>query len=142
MLLGAMRLVSAASLSSVKTVYIETLGSKPGAADMTKRLATELEKTAGLRLATSKDLADAYIHGDMEIWIRGHISLNPRAGDAATHGQPIYGGVLSVELRGRDNSVLWSYLATLHAGGGDVEKDLSRQVAKSLKTAIAKDSHP
>lgn len=142
LLLCVAGLAPGASLSSVKTVYIETLGTKPGASDLAKRLAGELEKTAGLRLTANKDLADAYVQGDGEIWTRGHISLNPRAGNAPGRGQPVHGGVLSVELRGRDNSVLWSYLATPHSGAADVPKDLSRQVAKSLKTAIDKERRP
>lgn len=130
------------SLTSVKTVYIESLGTKPGASEMSKQLAAELKKTAGLQLTLNKAQADAFIDGDGEIWTRGHISLNPRSGNASGKGQPVYGGVLSVELRSRDNSVLWSYLATPHSRVSDVEKDLSHQVAKSLKTAIDKDHHP
>lgn len=131
-----------ANLTSVKTVYIETLGTKPGAPELSRSLAAELKRTAGLRLVSSKDQADAFIQGDAEIWTRGYISLNPRSGTDPHKGQRIYGGLLSVELRGRDNSVLWSSLATPRSGTGDVEKDLSHQVAKRLKTAIDKEKHP
>jgi hypothetical protein len=141
-LLAWSALTFGASLSNVKTIYIETLGTKPGSSELTKKLATELEKTAGLHLVKTKDQADAYIHGDGEIWIRGHISLNPRSGTDPHKGQPVYGGLLSVELRGRDNSVLWSYLATPRPGDEDVQKDLIHQVAKGLKIAIEKERHP
>jgi hypothetical protein len=136
--------LAADPLAAVKSVRVETLGSKPGAADVVKELDRELRKTAGLQVADAGN-ADATIRGDCEIWVRGYVSLNPRAGSGPGRGTPIYGGFLSVELRDRQNGVLWSYLATPHAGTADAARDLSRQVARSLKLALekaARKDHP
>jgi hypothetical protein len=130
--------LAADPLAAVKSVRVETLGSKPGSADVLKELDRELQKTAGLHLAPAAGDADATIRGDCEIWVRGYVSLNPRAGTGPGRGTPVYGGFLSVELRGRNNAVLWSYLATPHPGASDAARDLSRQVARSLKLALEK----
>lgn len=130
--------LAADALAAVKSVHIESLGAKPGSADLVKDLTRELQKTAGLRLAKAGEPANAAVRGDGEIWIRGYLSLNPRAGSGPGRGAPIYGGYLSVELRDGANAVLWSYLATVHTGATDAARDLSRQVAKALKMAIAK----
>jgi hypothetical protein len=130
--------LAADPLAAVKSVRIETLGSKPGSAEVLKELDHELQKTAKLRVADAAGEADATIRGDCEIWVRGYVSLNPRAGSGPGRGTPVYGGFLSVELRDRHNAVLWSYLATPHAGSSDAARDLSRQVARSLKEALEK----
>ena len=134
------RWVAGASPLEGLTVYVDSLGAKPGATDLQKRLTVELRNVSGIRVTSIEANADAVIRGDGEIWTRGYYSLNPRAGNGPGRGRPVLGGFLSVELQSRSDGVLWSYLATPHPGAEDVELDLARQVAKNLKLAIAKAS--
>ena len=125
-------------LSAVKSIRVESLGARPCSNELAKDLDHEFHKVSGLRLAPSPNQADAIVRGECQVWIRGYVSLNPRAGSGPGRGTPIYGGYLSVELRDQHNAVLWSYLATVHTGTSDAGKDLSRQVAKALKLALEK----
>ncbi len=121
-------------------MYVETLGAKPGAADLQKQLTDELRNISGIHVVNNESKADAVIRGEGEIWIRRYYSLNPRAGNSPGHGKAVLGGFLSVELQSRSDGILWSYLATPHPGVEDVELDLAKQVAKGLKLAIVKGS--
>jgi len=134
------RWVAGASPLEGLTVYVDSLGAKPGAADLQKQLSEELRSVSGIHVVNSESKADAVIRGEGEIWTRAYYSLNPRAGNGPGHGRPVLGGFLSVELQSRSDGVLWSYLATPHAGAEDVQQDLAKQVAKGLKLAIAKGS--
>ncbi|MGA7415232.1 MAG: hypothetical protein WBW33_32470 [Bryobacteraceae bacterium] len=136
---GARRVAGASPLEGL-TVYVESLGAKPGAADLKKQLTEELRSVSGIHVVNNESKADAVIRGEGEIWIRHYYSLNPRAGNGPGHGRPVLGGFLSVELQSRSDGILWSYLATPHVGAEDVEQDLAKQVAKGLKIAIAKGS--
>ncbi len=137
---SAARSVAGASLLEGLTVYVDRLGAKPGATDLQKQLTEELRKVSGIKVTSNESKADAVIRGEGEIWIRHYYSLNPRAGNAPGRGRAVLGGFLSVELQSRSDGVLWSYLATPHAGAEDVEQDLAKQVAKGLKLAIEKAS--
>ena len=134
------RWVAGASPLEGLTVYVDSLGGKPGAADLQKQLTEELRKVSAIHVASKESKADAVIRGEGEIWTRSYYSLNPRSGNAPGRGRPVLGGFLSVELQSRSDGILWSYLATPHPGVEDVEQDLAKQVAKNLKLAIAKAS--
>jgi hypothetical protein len=134
------RWVAAASPLEGLTVYVESLGVKPGADDLKKQLTEELRSVSGIHVVNNESKADAVIRGEGEIWIRHYYSMNPRAGNSPAHGKPALGGFISVELQSRSDGILWSYLATPHPGAEDVELDLAKQVAKGLKLAIAKGS--
>jgi hypothetical protein len=134
---GARWIAGASPLEGL-AVYVDSLGAKPGAADLQKQLTEELRNLSGIHVVNNESTADAVIRGEGEIWVRHYYSLNPRAGNGP--GQPVLGGFLSVELQSRTDGVLWSYLATPHVGAEDVEQDLAKQVAKGLKLAIAKGS--
>jgi hypothetical protein len=85
-------------------------------------------------VATSAE-ADAILAGTGEIWIKGYFHTNPKP--SAYNRQAEYDGYLSVELRGKDNVVLWS----CHATPGKwfwngVPEDLANQQAKKLHAAL------
>jgi hypothetical protein len=125
------------SLRSVKRIYIDGLGDKPGLREVKKDLAAELRHSEVFDLVNSANQADATLSGHGDTWLKGYYSLNPRAGTSPTNGQPVYGGYLSVELKNRAGVTLWSYLATPHAGSKNIAHDLSKDVVKHLLTASA-----
>lgn len=125
------------SLRSVKRIYIDGLGDKPGLREVKKDLATDLRKTDIFAVADSSDQADATLSGRGDIWLKGYYSLNPRSGTSPANGQPIYGGYVSVELKDRAGVTLWSYLATPRTGSRNLAHDLSKDVVKHLLTAYA-----
>ena len=130
------------SLRSVKRIFIEGLGDKPGLQQVKKDLATELRRSDIFSVADSADQADATLTGHGDTWLKGYYSLNPRAGTSPANGQPVYGGYVSVELKDRAGATLWSYLATPHAGSKDIAHDLSKDVIKHLVSSYSeKGSH-
>jgi hypothetical protein len=88
-------------------------------------------------LADSAAESDAALTASGEVYVKGYYSLNPRARSIGEDAHPVYGGYLSVELRGRQNEVLWSYLVTPHRYGPEpVGRNLAVQIAKRLKEAL------
>jgi hypothetical protein len=123
------------SLRSVKRIYIDGLGDKPGLREVKKDLSTALRRTDIFAVADSPSDADATLSGRGDVWLKGYYSLNPRSGTSPANGQPIYGGYVSVELKDRTGATLWSYLATLRTGSKNIGHDLSKDVVKHLLTA-------
>src|ERR1700730_9550605 len=124
---------TAMDLRQVRHVFVGSLGEKPGAAGLRKRIVEELKRSREITLALSASDADAILTGDGDTYIRGYISLNPRSGTRARDGDPVYDGFLSVELRGKNDEVLWSYLATPRFQSSHVEQDLAKQVFRKLE---------
>jgi hypothetical protein len=120
------------SLQSVKRIFIDGLGDKPELREVRKDLVNELRRSEVFGVADSADQADATLTGHGNTWLKGYVSLNPRAGTSPGNGQPVYGGYVSVELKDRAGVTLWSYLATPHASSKNIAKDLSKDVVKHL----------
>lgn len=80
--------------------------------------------------------------GDGDTYIRGYISLNPRSGTRPGDGEPVYDGFLSVELKGKNDEVLWSYLATPRFQSSHVERDLAKQVVRKMEQARGARARP
>jgi hypothetical protein len=120
------------SLRSVKRIFIDGFGDKPGIEQVKKDLAAQLRHSDIFEVAASPDQADATLSGRGDTWLKGYYSLNPRAGTSPTNGQAVYGGYISVELKDRAGVTLWSYLATPRSGSKDIARDLSKDVVKHL----------
>jgi hypothetical protein len=122
---------TAQTLSQVKKIYVGSLGDKQGATELRNKLIQRLRKSSSIEIAASPGEADAIITGTGEIWIKGYSSANPKS--PPSNRQPVYGGCLSIELKGKDNETLWSYRATpgkfLWNG---VTQDLVNRLAKQL----------
>ena len=80
--------------------------------------------------------------GDGDTYTRGYISLNPQSETRPGDGEPIYDGFLSVELKGKNAEVLWSYLVTPHFQLSHVERDLAKQVSRKLELALGVRTQP
>jgi hypothetical protein len=122
---------SAVTLSEIKKVYVDSLGDKKGANELRAALIARLRKSHEIQIVASPNEADAVITGSAELWVKGYYSTNPRP--SKYNEMPIYGGVLSVELKGKGDETLWSYLVTpgkLQWNG--ITQDLTSQLAKKL----------
>jgi hypothetical protein len=126
---------TAETLSQVKKVYVGSLGDKQGATELHDKLIRRLRKTRGIEVVAIRREADAIITGTGETWVKGYISTNPKP--SPYNRQPVYDGYLSVELRGKDNAVLWS--AVIKPGGfrwNGVPQDLVNRLAKKLNASL------
>jgi hypothetical protein len=127
------RAQTAAALGAVKSVYVEPFANKPGAEGLRADLIAELRKSHRVSVAASPQAADAVIGGTGETWVRGYYSLNPRVRSVGSDAHPIYGGYLSVELKGRGGETLWSYLVTPRRfGPEDIGRNLCGQIVRKL----------
>lgn len=133
---------TATDLRQIRRVFVGSLGEKQGAASLRKRIVDELKRSREIMLAASPADADAVLTGDGDTYIRGYISLNPRSGTRPGDGEPVYDGFLSVQLKGKNAEVLWSYLATPRFQSSHVERDLAKQVARKLETALGVRARP
>jgi len=129
------------TLGAVKRIYVDGFGTNPSTARVKKDLIAELRRTKAFQLASSEAAADATLTGNCQIYLKGYFSLNPRSGTLPTHGEAIYGGYLSVELRDRRGETVWSYLAAARSGSRDAAHELSQDVVKHLVSSVPEGSH-
>lgn len=122
---------SAVSISQVKKVYVDALGDKKGATELRDALVERLRKSREVQVVSSAVEADAVITGSGEIWIKGYYNTSVRP--SKNNEVPIYGGTLSVELKGKNDETLWSYLVTpSKMRWSSVAQDLAAQIVKKL----------
>ncbi len=115
---------------------MEPLAGKQGAEALRNSLISELRKAHRVTVVTAPQDADAVLGGTGETWVRGYYSLNPRVRNVSD-AHPIYGGYLSVELKGRQNETLWSYLVTPNRSGfDDIGRNLAGQIVRKLVEAL------
>jgi len=127
----------AARLGSVRRLFVASFGERPDASALRNNVAALLARSHAVTVVNKPEDADAVLAGTGEVWVKGHYSLNPRQREVTADSQPIYGGYLSVELKGKDDETLWSYLVTPHPHvTGDIHRDLAGRVVKKLLEAI------
>ncbi len=126
---------TATPLSQIKKIYIGSLGEKKGSAELRDALVKHLRKVRGLEVVATPEEADAVMSGNGELWVKGYYSTSSRP---SPYGQnAIYGGVLSVEVKGKDNETLWSYLVTPNKFHWDsVTQDLAIRLVKKFGEAL------
>jgi hypothetical protein len=126
----------------VRSIYVGSLGSKNGSSEFRESLKSAIERSRRFSIAPSPEAADAVITGTGELWIRGYYSLNPRARGSTRGAEPIYGGYLSVELKGHRDETIWSYLVTpKRSSGPDTTRELANRAVKALADAQAGAAH-
>lgn len=129
---------TAQELSQVKKLYVAPLSGGAGTNELRASLIKQLTKAkAGkFQIVENPSQADAVLKATGQLWITGYISVNPRA--STGNRQPVYGGYLSVEVLGRGNEVLWSYLVTpTKFSSSSAPDDLSGNLVKQLLAAHA-----
>jgi hypothetical protein len=126
---------TAERLSQVKKVYLEDFGQESGASRLRERMIGQLRQKGKLAVVNSADGADALIKGNGSIWLTGYVSTDPRSPSNAR--QPVLRGFLSVEVLGKGNEPLWSYLVTpSKLRTGDIAGDLADRLVARLLSAM------
>jgi phosphate transport system substrate-binding protein len=121
-------------LSQVHKIYLDTAAAKPDPAEMRKHLINSMRNDHSIEIVTDPIHADAILAISSEIWVKGYVSVNPRAPGSKF---PVYGGFLSAQLVGKDGEVLWSYLVTpSRYSSGSIHQDLADQLTKKLMEAV------
>jgi phosphate ABC transporter phosphate-binding protein len=126
---------TAETLSQVKKVYVEPFGTENGATQLRDRMIHQLRKNRRLEVVAVPNEADAVVKGSGSIWVAGYVSNDPRSPSNAR--QPIFHGFFSVEVVGRNNEPLWSYLVTPSKfRTGAITQDLADQLVTKLAEAL------
>ena len=126
---------SAESLSGVKKVFLESFGQGESASKLRERFIKQLQKSGKLEVVATAAEADAVMKGTENVWVVGYYSTDYHAASATR--QPIIHGFLSVELQGKANQPLWSYLVTPRKfRTGSISQDLADQMAVKLLAAL------
>jgi phosphate ABC transporter phosphate-binding protein len=121
-------------LAQVKTVYVDSLGTNKGAVAMREQLVRRLRTSRELQVASDPKHADALLRGTGRTWVTGYVSLSPRS---HTLNQALTEGFLSVELVGKKDETLWSYLVTPSKfPWNGIPDDLAAQIVSRLLRAI------
>jgi phosphate transport system substrate-binding protein len=123
---------TAEKLSQIKKVYVAYFGASRNDTEMRAQIERRLRKTRDFQISLDPKSADAILMGTTRIWTTGSASLSPRP-----HGptESVTQGYLSVELLGRNNQILWSYLVTPSKfPWGGITEDLARQLVGRLVT--------
>ena len=132
---------AAADLSQAKRLFVESLQGGNGATELQASLVKRLRKSGTFEVVDSPDKADAIVRGTGQLWVRGHLTTNSRS--PSQNRQAVYGGYLSIELVGKDDETLWSYLVTPSKfSWGVVTDDLSDNLVKQLLAAREAKSPP
>ena len=121
-------------LSQVKKLYVDSLGTDRGAAEMREQLVAHLRKSHEVQVVSDQKEADAVIRGTGRAWVTGYVSLSPRSRSLS---QPVLQGFPSVEVVGKSGDTLWSYLVSpsKFAWHG-IEDDLASQMVSRLLAAL------
>jgi len=121
-------------LTQIHKIYLDTNAAKPDPAEMRKHLMNSLRNDHSLEVVTDPLHADAVLAISSEIWVKGYVSVNPRAPASKF---PVYGGFLSAQLVAKDGEALWSYLVTpSRYSSGSIHQDLTDQLTKKLMEAV------
>jgi phosphate ABC transporter phosphate-binding protein len=121
-------------LSQVKKVYVDSLGTDHGAAEIREQMIRRLRKSQEVQIVSDPKEADALLRGTGRIWVTGHISLNPRSHSPS---QPTFGGFLSAEVVGRNDNTMWSYLVSPSVfSWNGITDDLARQIVNKLLVSL------
>ena len=99
---------TAESLSQVKKVFVDSLGTGQGAAELREAVIKALRKNTAIQVVPSASEADAVIKGSGKIWVTGSIRVGPHG----SVSQPAYDGYLEAEVRGKGDKKLWSRRVT------------------------------
>lgn len=120
----------AEKLSQVKKLYVGSLGQSRRADELRARLIHHLEHEHEIHIVDNPANADALLKGSGQIWTTGEVSLSPHSNSA---NEAVLEGYLSIEIVGKSDQTLWSYLATPSKfPWGGIADNLARQAASRL----------
>lgn len=124
----------AENLRSVHTLAVASLGDGVQAQAVRHRIVERLEKSGRLKLVQDPAAADAELRGASGIWPTGTVVIDPHSSSSR---QTNYLGYVSMQLVGKGNQPLWSYLVTpSRFRSGSITDDLGDHAAMRLLNAI------
>lgn len=125
---------TAESLSAARKIYVAEFNGGKAAEQLRASVIRRLQKSGRFQLADSPEAADAVLTGTGQVWIGGYLSTNWRAPSA--NRQPVYEGYLSVEIKGKDQRTLWSYLVTPSRSiWANITNDLAGSLVRNMVAA-------
>jgi hypothetical protein len=118
------------SLESVKKIHIESLGDDGAASALRTGISNELAKSGRFELVDEAAQADAVLSGE------GHMTgTKAHTGGAKAKGH--YQATAAVQLKGKDQTVLWSNEDSYEATTNKASVMLGHQVGRKLLKAAA-----
>jgi hypothetical protein len=124
---------TAESLSQVKKVFVDSLGTEQGATELRDAVIKALRKNTTIQVVPSASEADAVIKGSGKIWVTGSIRVGPHGGLS----EPTYDGYLQAEIKGKGDKTLWSQRVTpSRFPWNGVVWDLASHFVKDLAVAL------
>lgn len=124
-------------LSQVKKVYVDSFGNSKVASMMRKQMVERLRASRRLKVVADPKQADAVIKGTGQTWITGYETFSR----SHTVRSAVYQGFLSVQVVGKNDEVLWSYLVTpSKLSWTSVPHDLANKLATRLIAALKEPS--
>jgi phosphate ABC transporter phosphate-binding protein len=131
---------TAERISYVKKLYVDSLGADKGAVEMREQVVRHLRNSHQVEVVSEPKQADALIKGTGRVWVTGHVSVSPRS---HSPGRPIFGGFLSVEVVGKNDETLWSYLVSPRKfPWNSIADDLASQLVTRLVAALHGEGPP
>jgi phosphate transport system substrate-binding protein len=139
-MLGTSYAQTAGSLSQIKKIHVDSLGESKAAGEMRARIEERLRASRKFEVVASAAEADATVKGTGRIWTTGYISLGMHPSRANREAE--FDGFLSVDVTGKGNTTLWSYLFTPSKFSvRKITTDLADQFVPRLLNAIEEESH-
>lgn len=126
---------SRAHAGPVRRLYVDAFEGRVASAVLRPKVIARLRADPGWIVVDSRAEADAVVEGSGEIWLTGHLSNSPHPESGAR--QAVYGGYLSVEVKDRGGSTLWSYLVTpgrMHWTG--VDRELADRLVRVMDREV------
>jgi hypothetical protein len=124
---------TAESLSQVKKVFVDSLGTEHGATELRDAMIKALHKNSYIQVVATASEADAVIRGNGKIWETGSIRIGLRG----SISQKTYDGYLQAEIKGKGDKTLWSQRVTPSRFPWDgIVWDLASHFANDLTAAL------
>jgi len=122
-------------IGGFRTIQVASLGDGIGADALRARVINRLQRDGRLKIVEDRSAADVILRGSSSIWATGAMAFNPHSKAAR---EVSYQGYLSVELLGKADQTLWSYLVTpSRFRTASITDDLADHVVARLLDALA-----
>lgn len=124
---------TAESLSQVRKIFVDSLGTEEGGTELRNALIKALRKNKSIQIVETANEADAVIKGTGKIWVTGYIHVGPHGGMS----EATYDGYLQAVLKGKDDKTLWSRRVTPSKfPWNGIVPDLAGHFANELSEAL------
>lgn len=122
------------NLGNIRTISVASLGDDASARAVRQRIVEHLGRSGRTKVVKDPAAADAVLRGTANVWVTGTVVIDPRSNSSRLTN---YQGYVSMELVGKENHSLWSYLVTpSRFRTGSIISDLGDHAASRLLNAI------